>query len=55
MHASSNISNMSRCFKAVFHYGRFARAREAGFENLLTRAWRASKTMHASPAQAKRP
>jgi hypothetical protein len=40
--------------KAGFHCGRFVRAGRAGFENLLTRAWRVSKTMNASPARAKR-
>jgi hypothetical protein len=38
------LSNFKRV-KAVFHCSRFARAGGAGFENLLTRAWRASTTL----------
>ena len=37
-----------------FHCSRFARAGGVGFENLLTRVRRASKTMNASPARTKR-
>jgi hypothetical protein len=41
-------------FNVIFHCSRFARAGGADFENLLTRVWRVSKTMNASPARAKR-
>jgi hypothetical protein len=47
-------SERERSVKAFFHCSRFVRAGGAGFENLLTRAWREQKTMNASPARAKR-
>lgn len=40
--------------KRRFHYVHPAHAGEEGFQNLLTWAWQASKTMHASFAWAKR-